>query len=88
MTHYESAQSARSKDEQAIEQILKLDPVGLYTTVREKRISMCGCFPCVALLEACRRLGARQAKLVKYANSGDITGDYRNVVGYAGLVVY
>lgn len=88
MTHYESAESARKKDELAIAQILKLDPDGLYDTVKRFKISMCGYAPSVSVLEAARLLGAKQAKLIRYANSGDITGDHSSVVGYAGLVLF
>ena len=50
-------------------------------------ITMCGVGPAVAMLTACKFLGASAAKLVKYANSGDVSGDYEQVVGYAGLLV-
>ena len=60
---------------------------GLYDTVRNEDISMCGYGPAVAMLTACKALGATRAELVKYANSGDVSGDYDQVVGYAGVVV-
>lgn len=88
MTHYESQESARYKDQLAIERILDLDPMGLYTTVANKRISMCGVVPATIVLTACKELGATKAELVQYATSGDVTGDYAQVVGYAGLIVY
>ncbi|MDY6848190.1 MAG: AmmeMemoRadiSam system protein B [Geoalkalibacter sp.] len=87
MTHYESAQDAQRKDTAAIDRILALDPVGLYRVVAEQGITMCGVVPTVVMLSACNRLGAKKATLVRYGNSGDVTGDRREVVGYAGLVV-
>ena len=87
MTHYESAESARVKDQLALEHVLALDPEGLYRTVRDRRISMCGVLPTVVMLRAALALGATNAELVAYANSGDVTGDQREVVGYAGVVV-
>jgi hypothetical protein len=60
----------------------------LYETVRREGISMCGFGPAVAMLTACKALGATQAELVKYASSGDVSGDYDQVVGYAGVVVW
>jgi len=87
MTHYEPAQAAKEKDHKAIQQILNLDPEGLYRAVRDFDISMCGFGPAVAMLVACKALGASRAELVKYANSGDVSGDYDRVVGYAGIVV-
>jgi AmmeMemoRadiSam system protein B len=44
--------------------------------------------PAAAMLFACNELGATGAELISYANSGDVTGDYSQVVGYAGVVVY
>jgi AmmeMemoRadiSam system protein B len=87
MNHYESDEITRIKDHQAIDQILALDPRGLYDTVRAKAISMCGYAPTVVMLTAARALGATSAELVRYATSGDITGDRDEVVGYAGLII-
>jgi len=87
MSHYESAETAKEKDHKAIHHILDLDPEGLYRTVRDSGISMCGFGPAVAMLSACKTLGATRAELIKYANSGEASGDYKQVVGYAGIVV-
>ena len=87
MNHYESDALTRMKDHHAIERILTLDPRGLHETVTEQDISMCGFGPAVAMLTAARQLGARSAELVKYATSGDVSGDRDMVVGYAGIVV-
>jgi len=87
MTHYESQVTAQEKDNLAIERLLALDPEGLLETVQENHISMCGVAPAATMLFACRELGANEARLVKYETSGDVTGDYNQVVGYAGVVV-
>lgn len=87
MTHYESARSARAKDERAIARILALDAEGLHRTVEGERISMCGYIPATTMLVAARRLGATEAALVRYAHSGEVTGDLDEVVAYAGIVV-
>src|SRR3989442_71792 len=87
MTHYESADRAREKDQRAIQAMLDLDAQKLFDTVHGYRITMCGYAPTTATLFASNRLGARKAELVRYANSGDVTGDYGSVVGYAGLIV-
>jgi len=87
MTHYESQSSANIKDRKAIEQILKLDPKGLFDTVMKNQITMCGIAPTTAMLIACRNIGAKEAKLIKYMTSGDVSGDYEQVVGYAGLII-
>lgn len=87
MNHYESDTVTRTKDHVAIEQILRLDPHGLFNVVTQQNISMCGYGPAVAMLTAARELGAKSAELVKYATSGDVSGDRQMVVGYAGIVV-
>jgi AmmeMemoRadiSam system protein B len=87
MNHYESDLITRAKDRKAIDRILGLDPCGLHDTVRSEDITMCGVAATVAMLVAMRDLGATQAELVRYATSGDVTGDREEVVGYAGLVV-
>lgn len=87
MNHYESDPITRIKDHKAIEQMLALDPRGLYDVVMREQISMCGFGPAVAMLTAANRLGATTAELIKYATSGDVSGDRDMVVGYAGIVV-
>jgi len=87
MNHYESDAATRVKDRKAIDRILTLDARGLYDTVRHERISMCGYGPTTTMLTAALALGASRAELVRYATSGDVSGDYERVVGYAGIVV-
>jgi len=87
MSHYISAEAAKKKDHKAIQRILDLDAQGLYYTVRDEDITMCGYGPAVAMLTACKALGAKKAELIKYTNSGEVSGDYDQVVGYAGIVV-
>lgn len=85
MTHYESQESAKRKDSMAIEKMEHLDGRGLYDTVHDHDISMCGYLPATVAMLAAKELGATEGKLLKYATSGDITHDYSSVVGYAGL---
>ena len=87
MNHYESDAVTRVKDNKAIARVLALDARGLWEVVMNEDISMCGFGPSVAMLTAAKRLGATSATLVKYATSGDVSGDREMVVGYAGIVV-
>ena len=87
MNHYETDAITRVKDQMAVARILELDPRGLYDTVRSEGITMCGYAATVAMLAAVIELGAKQAQLIRYATSGDISGDYDKVVGYAGIVI-
>ncbi|MDP8247325.1 MAG: AmmeMemoRadiSam system protein B [Candidatus Tritonobacter lacicola] len=88
MTHYEPHEEAREKDSAAIDAILKLDGDMLMRKVRGLGISMCGYAPTIAMLTAAKDLGAREAKLIRYMTSGETSGDYSAVVGYAGIAVY
>jgi len=87
MTHYESQESAKRKDKQAIKAILDLNEDELLKRISELDISMCGYAPTVSLISAAKELGATAAELVKYQTSGDTTGDYSSVVGYAGIIL-
>jgi AmmeMemoRadiSam system protein B len=87
MNHYESDAITRVKDHKAIERVLALDARGLWEVVMNEGISMCGFGPTTVMLTAAKRLGATSATLVKYATSGDVSGDYEAVVGYAGIIV-
>ena len=87
MTHYESQETAKDKDSKAIDAILNLDEKSLLETVEKFDISMCGVVPAAIMISAAKKLGAKSAHLVKYQTSGEASGDYSSVVGYAGIIV-
>jgi AmmeMemoRadiSam system protein B len=87
LTHYEQAEAARAKDSLVLSAIEKLDPEKLYSEISENDISMCGWMPVYTLLHACRELGAKEGRIIKYMNSGDTSGDFSEVVGYGGAII-
>jgi len=87
MSHNESRYAASEKDQLALGDILSLQPANLYRTVLTKRISMCGVVPATIALFAALELGADRAELIRYTDSGYVSGDAERVVGYAGLAV-
>jgi MEMO1 family protein len=87
MNHYESDALTRVKDHKAIERVLAMDARGLWEVVMNEDISMCGFGPTIVMLTAAKILGATTATLVRYATSGDVSGDRDAVVGYAGIIV-
>ena len=87
MNHYESDAITRVKDHKAIERVLAMDGRGLWEVVTNEDISMCGFGPTIVMLTAAKLLGATSATLIKYATSGEVSGDYESVVGYAGIIV-
>ena len=79
---------AKEQDAKAIEPILALDPKHFAAKVAQDDISMCGYGPVTAMLTAAKRLGATQAKLLKYATSSDVSRDTKMAVGYGAIAVY
>jgi len=87
LTHYQPGELAEKQDKRALEAILSRSPEKLSEVVSRYGISMCGPGPVMAMLTATSFLGARKSRLLKYATSGDITGDYSAVVGYASVCI-
>jgi AmmeMemoRadiSam system protein B len=88
MSHYESAESARRKDELALGRVLAFDPQGLLQVCKSEGITMCGVVPAAVMLVTAGELGVTQAELVAYGTSGDVTGDNSQVVAYAAVTVW
>lgn len=87
MTHYEPRDEASKKDRAAVDAILELDEEKLIEKVKTLNISMCGYIPSAIATLASKKLGAKGATLVSYRTSGDTSGDYDSVVGYAGIII-
>jgi hypothetical protein len=86
-SHYVPEQKAKSDDLYAIEPLYNLDTKEFYRRIEERRVTACGYGPIAAMVTACKNLGAKTAQLIRYATSGDVTGDRREVVGYAAITV-
>jgi len=87
MTHYESQSSAEHKDKLAIEAVLALNGEALVNRIAEFNITMCGYAPTLVLIAAAKKLGATTGELIRYQTSGDTSGNYQSVVGYAGIII-
>ena len=85
-THYEENEFARRQDLALIDPILKLDVDEFYKILYERKVTACGFGAIASIMTACKELGATQGKLLKYATSGDISGDKSSVVGYASII--
>jgi AmmeMemoRadiSam system protein B len=85
-THYEDVDVARKKDAMLIGDIERLDVPALYDDIYRMNATCCGYGPIAAMIMTCVARGAKRGELIKYATSGDVTGD-RQVVGYAGIAV-
>ncbi len=86
-THYQPAGLAGEVDREIIGSILDFDVSGMYDSLYRRNASVCGYGPIAAMLTASGKLGGTRATLLKYANSGDVSGDTDAVVGYAAIIV-
>jgi AmmeMemoRadiSam system protein B len=87
MTHYEPRTAAEKKDHYVLKKLTDMDPSRLYRSVTDHRISMCGIMPVTVALITAIELGASKTEIVRYADSGEVTGDTDQVVGYAGVLI-
>ena len=86
-THYETAESARKKDEGAISLLEKMDAVGFESLVDARDLSICGHGPIACALIYARIAGAKKCELLKYAHSSEVTGEDGEGVAYAALAI-
>jgi MEMO1 family protein len=87
LNHYEDQTTTLRKDQLAIDEVSRRNPRELWRVIEELDISMCGFIPSTAMLVAANALGASEAQLIKHATSGDVNGDYSQVVGYASMLI-
>lgn len=85
-THYEPHELACEQDKALIEPILKLDVDEFYNVLEKRKVTACGYGAIASTMTACKKLGATRGELLKYATSGDVTGDMSSVVGYGSIV--
>lgn len=85
-THYEQNETAHEQDAALIEPILDMDVERFYDVLEKRRVSACGYGAIAATMVACKSMGAKKGRLLKYATSGDVSGDKASVVGYASIV--
>jgi MEMO1 family protein len=85
MTHYEPQRNAATKDTAALKAVEAMDEKRFYSIIEKQNVTACGYGPIAALIVAAKGLEAKEAKLICYKTSGDITGDYSSVVGYAAV---
>ena len=87
LNHYEDQETSKIKDKLVLDAIVKLDEDALMDRVRDVEVSMCGVASTYIVLHAAKKLGAKQAELLDYRTSGDVSGDFSRVVGYGAVVI-
>jgi AmmeMemoRadiSam system protein B len=88
LSHYEDATTAARLDAVVIQRVEALDADGLMDALEREPGHACGGGPMVTVLRAARQLGARHARLLRYADSGDVSGDKSSVVGYMSAAIW
>lgn len=88
LSHFHPYDTAVRLDRVVLDHIEKFDPEGLALDLERGRCEACGGGPVIAVMLAAKALGANRARVLKYANSGDVTGDRWQVVGYAAGAIY
>jgi AmmeMemoRadiSam system protein B len=88
LSHYEDARTAAELDAVVIRHVETLDPEGLMSTLEHEPRHACGGGPIVSVLRAAAALGASDARLLRYADSGDVSGDKSSVVGYMAAAIW
>jgi len=86
-SHYIPYEDAYSTDNYVIEAILKLNEKDFFLRLQEKNASVCGFGPIAIAMFAAKELGSKKGLLLKYATSGDVTGDRGAVVGYSSIIL-
>jgi MEMO1 family protein len=88
LSHYEDARTAAAMDGVVLQAVEAFDADGLMRALEREPRHACGGGPMVAVLHAAARLGASSARVLRYADSGDVSGDKSAVVGYMAAAVW
>jgi MEMO1 family protein len=88
LSHYHDAVTAHDLDAVVIEKIDRFDAEGLMTALEVRPDHACGGGPIVSVLRAAKALGATTSEVVRYADSGDVSGDKSAVVGYLAAAIW
>jgi AmmeMemoRadiSam system protein B len=88
LSHFYDAPTAASLDEQVLDTVEPVDAMGLMTLLERRPDHACGGGPMVAVMQAARRMGATSGRVLRYADSGDVSGDKSSVVGYMAAALW
>lgn len=88
LSHYEDARTAAAMDGVVLRHVEQLDDNGLMEALEREPHHACGGGPIVSVLHAAKQLGAAHAQVLRYADSGDVSGDKSSVVGYMAAAIW
>ena len=85
LTHYEPQEVASRKDEKLLKMVQELNVSGMYGSIERMNITACGYGAIATVTFVAKELGSKGANVLRYATSGDVTGDKSSVVGYSAV---
>jgi hypothetical protein len=88
LSHFHPDKEARKLDQVVQDKVKNFDPEGLGNALASGECEACGGGPVAAVMLAAKMLGANQTQILKYSNSGEISGDYERVVGYLSAAIW
>lgn len=88
LSHYEDAAVAARLDAVVLRHVEALDAEGLMDALEREPRHACGGGPMVSVLRAAAQLGCTRARVLRYADSGDVSGDKSSVVGYMAAAIW
>jgi MEMO1 family protein len=88
LSHFHSYDQAKSLDKKILDRVAAFDEKGLMSDLEQSRVEACGGGPMVTIMKTAKLLGADRTQVLKYANSGDVTGDRSGVVGYMAAAIF
>lgn len=88
LSHFHPYEKANTMDNVVAEDVARYDDAKLTDDLQNGLCEMCGAGPVLVTMKACKKLGANKAKVLLYRNSGDVTGDRDQVVGYMSAMFY
>jgi AmmeMemoRadiSam system protein B len=88
LSHFYNVKKAAVLDNVVIDNLKNFDDEKLFQDLQQGNCEMCGGGPAVAVMKACKLLGANRSEVLIYRNSGDVTGEYEEVVGYLSALFY
>ncbi len=88
LSHFHDARTAAQMDSVVLQRVERLDADGLMQVLEEEPQHACGGGPIVSVLHAAKQLGAKHARVLKYGDSGDVSGDKQSVVGYMAAAIW
>ena len=88
LSHFHDSRTAATMDAEVLHRVEQLDAVSLMETLEEEPHHACGGGPIVSVMRAAAEAGATRARVLKYGDSGDVTGDKSSVVGYMAAAIW